>query len=76
MRQIGRRRASSSGFASAGIAAIDNFADFLVIHKLASIGSGQALVDLAQKPVIVVQQALHRFQHQRFRGAALLISGT
>jgi len=43
-----------------------------VIYEFAAVGSAEALVYLAQKPLVVVHHALDSFDYKRFAGAALL----
>ena len=43
-----------------------------MLDKLATVGSGQAFVHFAQKPLIVIDHALDRFYHKSAAVAALL----
>ncbi len=54
------------------IPAFDALFDFVVIHELATIGGGDALLDFTDEPLVVVHHALHGFDYQRFAVAALL----
>jgi len=41
-------------------------------REFAAIGGGDALLDFADEPLVVVHHALHGFDYQRFAVAALL----
>jgi len=39
-------------------------------QHLATLNSSEPLLDLSQEPVVVLDRALHGFQHEHFRGHA------
>jgi hypothetical protein len=45
--------------------------DFIVAHSFATIDLGEAFFHLAQKPFVVIDEALHRLANERFRVAPL-----
>jgi hypothetical protein len=49
-------------------------ADFFVLNKLATVGSGQAFFDLTDKPLVIADQPLNRLSYQGLTVAALLRS--
>lgn len=56
----------------ARVPAFDALSDFIVIHELAAIRGGYALLNFADEPLVIVHHALHGFDHERFAVAALL----
>lgn len=42
-----------------------------MFDEFSPIGCRQALIDFLEKPLVIINEALHRFFHQCFGGAAL-----
>ena len=70
VRKNGERQSPSSGFALARIPLVDHFPEIKVLHELAAVGGSQSFFYFAQKPFVIVHQALNGFDHKDIAGAA------
>ncbi|MFZ0794144.1 MAG: hypothetical protein WAM65_10255 [Candidatus Korobacteraceae bacterium] len=66
----------STGRASTGIPAVDQFTDVFVFDELASVSFCQAFFHLTEEPFVVFHETFYRFLHHRLCNAALLSGKT
>jgi len=67
------RQAGSSECALTGVASINQLANLVMFEQFAAIRSGKALLHFADKPLIVVDQALYCLDDQSFAFSPLLV---
>src|SRR6266513_782440 len=72
LRKVAGSGLRPSEHASTGIPAVNQFPDFLVVYELTAVGGGKPFLNFLHEPFIVVDHALHGFNHQRLAIAALL----